>query len=795
MLFLNPWLLLGLLGVVIPVLIHLFSRKSADNTEWGAMQFLADSMALRTKRIQLEDALLMAARCLIFGMIALALARPFSPPGSTIPYTIVLPALLLAICLFAVAAALWDNRPARAWLLLASATTLLLTGAAIFYENYLNLRRFGGASYQDIALIIDASSSMTIQTDGAAQSNFERALDEARDIILKSNPSSAFAIITAGTTPESHNQTPISDRTKLNEIIDTLVPSDGHMDAQAAILAATRTLESGQNEAKQIIVLSDAQRAGWQTEDSAGWHFVADARGSLPNKPQLLLRRLPIRLNFRNLAITDIQFSRDVIGVDREVSIDVTLENTGTEAVTPNSVQLRIGKRTQTNSSLGQLTPGLRTTLTFKHHFKRPGAHVVTASADLQDDLDADNTFTTAVPIIDRLEVMIVEGNPSPEFFDRASAFVELALAPGMLSRQAYLIAPTIVPAPQILSVQSFDTYKAVILADVPRLPASVAAELAEYVERGGGLLIIPGERALPEFYNRWNTSPAKLEKLITGEASPNLQSFNHQALRKIAEPSSSDLGSVILTSYWQLTPRDKLSTIAAELNTGTPFVVARAQGNGKVIMTCSALDNRASNIASRDSFLPFLHELIYHLSNPDTLKLALPPGSPLSLNIAPPTTTPEEQVLDTFNATDPLGQRREAQIVSNSQGTIAKVNGPTIAGLYEIEIPDTAREPFEKNLTPAGTLPFTVARLPEESQLSPLTRADLARINRHIEVLEPVSTKEVHTILTGRSYGQELWKYLAIGVLILLILELLLTRWIATNRKTGSQEVVEFSL
>ena len=40
MLFLNPFLLLGLVGVAIPVIIHLFNRKSALTTDWGAMQFL-----------------------------------------------------------------------------------------------------------------------------------------------------------------------------------------------------------------------------------------------------------------------------------------------------------------------------------------------------------------------------------------------------------------------------------------------------------------------------------------------------------------------------------------------------------------------------------------------------------------------------------------------------------------------------------------------------------------------------------------------------------------------------------
>ena len=48
-------------------------------------------------------------------------------------------------------------------------------------------------------------------------------------------------------------------------------------------------------------------------------------------------------------------------------------------------------------------------------------------------------------------------------------------LAPRALSHREYLIEPTIVPAPQILNVEQFDNYHAIILADVPRLPADTA--------------------------------------------------------------------------------------------------------------------------------------------------------------------------------------------------------------------------------------------------------------------------------------------------------------------------------
>ena len=93
MLFLNPWLLLALTGVSIPVIVHLVRRQAAKPLAWGAMRFLMDSLSERRRRMEWEDLLLMAARCLLLALAALAIARPFVPPSSATPWLVVLPAV------------------------------------------------------------------------------------------------------------------------------------------------------------------------------------------------------------------------------------------------------------------------------------------------------------------------------------------------------------------------------------------------------------------------------------------------------------------------------------------------------------------------------------------------------------------------------------------------------------------------------------------------------------------------------------------------------------------------------
>ncbi len=804
MLFLNAALLTGLLGIGIPVLLHLFSRKSARIIDWGAMRFLLDSLAKRTRRIQLEDALLMAARCLLFGCLALAVARPFAPPGSAIPYGVILPALLVAVTLFGCAFAVWQNRKVRFWFLGLSVLIFGLCGAAIVFENQLQLRRLTGAGKQDIALVIDGSTSMSLNLGG--ETLFDQAVEEAREIVLKSSNESAFTIILAGPAPVVLNAAPRANRGEIDKILTGLEPLDGKARLLEAVGEAARVLEGGSNDSKQIVVLTDGQALGWESGNTGAWELARKNLEALPHKPQLALRRFPPPAQIRNLAITGLTFAREVIGIDREVEIELTLANTGTEAVTPSAIQLQIGDQTLDSDTISQFSPGMRETLRFQHHFTTPGAHVVTASVRVDDDIQLDNTFSSALTVIGQLKVLVVDGNPAARYFDRASAFIETALAPGMTAGSGYLVEPHVIDAPQIVDVTDFDQYRAVILADIPRLPSRTAEQLAAYVANGGGLLVAPGQRADPKFYNEWNAAPgtpllpaqlaeARVVATDKDPVSPALGTFEHPALRKVGDSKQSDFAGLVLAAYWKMTAQKGGRTVA-KLNTGEPFVAVGGSGSGTVVALACALDARSSNLATRQAFLPFVHELVYFLANPEGFQLNLAASGDIEVMLKRETaaaSAPENDASEIYPVIDPTGTEREAEIVASRQTLFARIPGVPTAGLYEIRVPTRARPALESVSTAAATIPFTIIRPAEESELIALTDQDFAFMGRYADILKPENSTDVMTILAGKSFGEELWKYMALGALFLLVAEVALTRWIATARKTGEDESFHF--
>lgn len=675
MLFLNTVLLLGALGIAIPIVIHLLNRRSSRVVDWGAMGFLLESLAIRNRRIQLEEALLMATRCLLVGLLALALARPFIPPGSTIPWLLILPLLLFAVVGIGVAVVLHDEPKWRRWIAGISIGLLLACVALIVFEKYLNLSRFTPGARQDIALIIDGSTSMGITVDG--MTNFERAIEEARTLIKRAPRGHAFSLILGGPSPGARVLDPTTDRAVLEASLDEMAPLDGAMTTYQAFTLASLSLARGDNPAKQIVIMTDEQNVGWEIGQSGRWNFLRDAFRNLPSEPQIMIRKMPLPDFIRNLAVTDVRLSREIVGVDRPVNVAVTVANTGNEAVTPGALVMTVDDgRDYRDSSVGQLRPGEEQTIFFTHQFGEAGAHSLSLTLEVEDDIESDNTGVSAVNVASELRVLIVDGRPADRAFESASAFAAVALAPSALTLDPeleanaasvsdeasddfnrdydptrdlirFLVDPQVLPLPDIATISDFTDFDTIILADVPRLPAAVAASLAKYVSDGGGLLVAAGQKSQPDFFNGWKTAdeasflPATLGEVTfapAGQAfSPSARTLAHPALQKIADTSKSDFAGALISNFRPQTIPDTLtkeSSVGARLNNGDILLSSRRVGRGQVLLLGIPLDLSSGNLVTRQAFLPLIHELVYHLADPAAYQLNLEPGWEVNIGL-----------------------------------------------------------------------------------------------------------------------------------------------------------------
>jgi len=78
MTFLQPWLLVALPLVALPLVIHLINQRRFQTVQWGGMMFLLAAKALSSGYSKLRHWLIMALRMLAVAAVVLAVARPLS---------------------------------------------------------------------------------------------------------------------------------------------------------------------------------------------------------------------------------------------------------------------------------------------------------------------------------------------------------------------------------------------------------------------------------------------------------------------------------------------------------------------------------------------------------------------------------------------------------------------------------------------------------------------------------------------------------------------------------------------
>lgn len=651
MLFLNTWLLLGLIAVLIPIIIHLLNRRQARYMEWGAMQFLEESFASRKSRIQLEEVLLMATRCLLLALLALAVARPFIPAGSVFSWLVVLPLLLAGVGCLGAWSVLRDDPTWRRRVFWWGLLALVLAAGFVVGETLMG-KRYGGTD-RDVVIILDASDSMAIKREG--RTNFEHALEEARSMIREAPRGTAFGIVLAGGAADLLFPAPVLSRQDLLQRLEHLEPGGGSAYLPQAFSAALSCLARGTRGPKQIVLIGDGQALNWDASGKDAWLAVRNLMQALPVPPQVVWRRLPFPESYRNVALESITLPQSSAGVFQDTALDVTIRNTGREAVTPASVILTIEGESQMMPAGGQLAPGASSVVRFHHRFTQSGVMTVKARIAVEDDLQADNSATIVVPVARNLHVLVVDGNPALNLLDRAAGFTALGLTPdeaaGMtplqeMDKTRYAMKTTVVDAPAILRISNFDSYHAVVLSDVVRLPTQVVARLSRYVAAGGGLLIAPGTRCEADFYNAWLADgvpflPAKLDQWAAPGGGvvrhPALESFKMEAIKGLADTRCSDLDTWALTSFWSLSERRSPEvTVDARMDDGHPLLVERRHGQGRILLSAFPLDASGGNLVSRQAFVPLLHSLVYALAETAAPELNLVSGPAVTLTFAP---------------------------------------------------------------------------------------------------------------------------------------------------------------
>jgi len=224
--------------------------------------------------------------------------------------------------------------------------------------------------------------------------------------------------------------------------------------------------------------------------------------------------------------------------------------------------------------------------------------------------LDDVSNFTIAPDA--SVPVLIVEPNsPRPN----QSLYLSRALSIG--DRPSFRVDVKSVGS---LTPRDLDGRSLVVLDEVaPPLPTgAVGQQLKAILDEGGGIVFVPGPERSETWAQAWRAMlPATIGPVVdrTSDAGGTLSSIDYASpvFELFNAPRSGDFTTARFYRYRALTPSPG-ALISARFDDGSPALVERAVGSGRVVIWSSTIDSYWTNLPLQPVFLPFVHQFGKHV-------------------------------------------------------------------------------------------------------------------------------------------------------------------------------------
>jgi len=734
--FLNPMMLLGLLGISLPILVHLLSRKRYDIVQWGAMQFL--ELGRRTRRrIRLEGWLLLAIRMLLIALITFALARPWISGG--------------------------------------------------FLSKYISTQS------RDVVFVIDGSYSMG--WEGEAATPHSAAIQWVHHFLEELNPGDTISIIDARNEPRLITESPTHQFETVREKLNQLPPPSGSSNLANSISKAIQTLGKTSNLAREIIVLTDDQAFCWTPQDTILWEQVNDLLQQSAVPINLWATNVAGEKNQglqSNLRVDKLSVSREVCVENLPVRISTTIRYDGLEPTRICPVYFEVdGQRIKEKTQSVKIENHGEAAVEFQHRFDEEGTHVVSVVIDA-DQLPGDDRSDAALHVTSALPVLLVDGTPNFDATRSEVFFANLALmAP---TNRTPWIQTTVIEKEQ-LTPEILKNQAVVILANVDTLTEVQAGALIDFVNHeGGGVLIALGDQINAEQYQKLlfhpeGLIPLEIKALESNRGSefgnliqiksdslqtPWLTRFNGAYANGLTSARFNQWWDVSPTNVTQPPPKDDQTEKPEAPPQSAPIEIARLTNEkplmlfmnhqrGRVLLMTSSLDADWNNLPAKPDYVPFLHEAVFELSSGRVFR-NLNTDEPIVVPVPAATT------IDQFEFLDPNKKPATGTIDQSPHGATFHCENTSLPGVYALN-PKPGKE------TQLKADRFVVNFDRSESDLTPLSEAQQKTLSEEYHLTFFKTLDELKQAMFSDVSETEFWRILLLIFLLLMVGEMFLTR------------------
>jgi hypothetical protein len=440
---------------------------------------------------------------------------------------------------------------------------------------------------REIVVVLDRSYSM------GYGDRWERARAQARAVFEGMDASDRASLVFMSRGAEALLRA-TSDRDRLLTALDTAsLSADGTLYGPALKLAQT-ILEESEFPNHEAVIISDFQRNGWKGDEG-----VTFPPGTVVVPVLISDEETP------NAGVASVALRRDFFSGQERMTATARVVHRDGKAPSERSIVLELdGQEVQTQTVLLDATGSA--TVTFEP-FTLSDLYTRGSIRLEPDDLPQDDELHFVLSPGRAMRVLVLEGaSPRPD----ASFFVQQALE---ISEEAAFQVE--VRRSTTLSAADLAATDVVVLNDV-RFPQGASEDrLHAFVEGGGGLLLVLGERSA------WRTG---LEEILPGRFGPardhsrgaarlGFLDYPHPVFEVFSGSSSGDFARArfFRSRDLEMGPEGR---VLAQFDDGSVALAERSLGEGLVLVWTSTMDAFWNDLAVQPVFLPFIHQLVRHL-------------------------------------------------------------------------------------------------------------------------------------------------------------------------------------
>lgn len=616
--FLFPAMLAGLVGLAVPIALHLIAKHRFPVQDFPSIRLLQKDVRTNVFAPKLVDIPQLLLRLLVLILLVLAMSRLFSMGGNT------------------------------------------------------------GEAPRNLVVIVDASAGMRAQlTDAQTQQKtalFERARTEARLMIEKLQSPSQCAVILAGVRPDVLTPLDANTAGALN-VLKGIETVDGAGCGLVSAVAAGCDLVAGRREAvSQIVVLTDLRANAFTAREQRDLQRIEQIRKARGEQLQIILVDLAAGVEIPNVAVVDAAVRGRGARVGDDAHVVARVVNSSTEKTTAR-MRLQIGDRKEPQTKDIPLEPGAEAVVDMTARVQRASNSVASVHVG-EDAMAFDDSFSVPLNISDTRRLLIINGatqgtagpatplsnlsgsndtkaaaNTSDEDVLDGATILRFVLNPGReLGAASGTGIDVTVVTPEALAGQTLSKYDIVALYDVSMLSDAALDDLTTFVKEGRSALIFCAGRSQALSFNRTLAAgnakrpalaPALIGNDLALENPAEIQQAGntHPLLTPFQDKLHGDLSVIRFSKVREIQSLAEGASVALKSGTGQTLAVEQPLGRGRVILLTFGLELDRGNIARARAFPALMWRTVAYLTGqlrqrpPDVVRAL----SPAVLDVSEP--------------------------------------------------------------------------------------------------------------------------------------------------------------